>query len=203
MPPARRNAGVNAMPADDESTPSPEATTLARRSRRRRKIAVIVGGVFLGVTILGAHVLLEYRYRMAIAHQMPCLAGALHFYHQQYGVLPPDLRAIRDSGLYGLGATRLPGSRWEGWNEHTGPDVLYLPVVDWDGKTEYVMALQPPTPISDSLRLYVLASGGRSHCATEEELAKILARDDELRAATSQPGRWSEMAWRSPPSGAR
>lgn len=41
-------------------------------------------------------------------------------------------------------------------------------------------------------------AGPDTRHTTEEGLAKILAQDDLVRAATSQPGRWSQMPWKSP-----
>lgn len=180
------------MGAERESTRQDETGTPVRRSRRRW---VIAGTIILGAIASGTYGLAWYRYQVAIAYQMPLLAGAIWAYNQQYEVIPPTLQAIRDSGIYGMGATRLPGNIWEGWNEHTGPEPLYLPVFDWDGETQYVMAVQPPMGYSP--RVYVVAGDTSVHRATEHDLGEILARDDELRAATSQPGRWRDMPWQT------
>ncbi len=161
---------------------------------RRRRRWVIAGVALSGLTALAVFGVAWWRYHMAIAYQMPALAAAVYSYHQQYGVLPLNVRAVRDSGPYGLGATRLPGGWWEGWNEHSGPDVLYLPVEDWDGKTEYVIAVQPP--LGKPGRAYAIAGDTSVRHAAEAELAGILARDDELRATTSQPARWHRVRWK-------
>jgi hypothetical protein len=166
---------------------------MGRWSRRRW---VVAGVLLAGLVVAVVCGLESYRYRMAIAWQMPRLAGAVHWYYQDYGELPPSVQALRDYGAYGQGATRLPGGWWEGSNHHTGPDVLYLPVKDWDGKTPYVLAVRPPLGLS-SRAYYVLDGSCSAHYASEEELAEILKRDDELRAATSQPGRWAQVSWRS------
>jgi hypothetical protein len=172
---------------------APESTARTVKKTQRR---IVITAVVAGVIVLGTYAFWWYRYRVAIGWQAPILAGAVLAYHEQYCVLPPSVQALRDSRLYGLGATRLPGHIWEGWNEHTGPDVLYLPVDHWDGKAAYIIAVQPPVGLF--FRGYVVAGDPNGHGATERELAEILACDDELRAATSQPGRWSQMPWKSP-----
>jgi len=156
--------------------------------------------ILLVTTVLGACVYERLRYYADLTHQMPVLAKVIHFYYRNYDALPPNIRAIEGRGSMGRGACRLPRSGWESWQEHSGPGVLYLPVVDWDGRTAYVIAVQPP--IDKSVRLYLVSGDTSVHQATEEDLAKMLARDDELRAATSQPGRWSQIPWKSPVSGA-
>ena len=156
--------------------------------------------VLLVTAVLGACVYERLRYHADLTHQMPVLAKAIHFYHHSYDALPPSVRAIEARGSMGRGACRLPRNGWESWQEHSGPEVLYVPVVDWDGETAYVIAVQPP--IGRSVRLYLVAGDTSVHQATEADLAKILARDDELRAATGQPGRWDQVPWRSPVAGA-
>lgn len=126
---------------------------------------------------------------------MPALAGAVHFYFQRYGAIPPSLEAIRQTGLGGRNATRLPPTIWEGWwSEHSGREVLYLPVRDWDGETEYVIGVQPK--VEGLERTYIVTGKTTVNQATQQELATILDRDDVLRTATSQPGRWSQMPWK-------
>ncbi len=154
--------------------------------------------ILLSIIALGYCALGWWRYHYDTALQMILMGPAVGAYHRQYGVLPPSIRALQDSKIYGLGATRLPGHWWEGWNEHTGPEVFYLPVEHWDGKTEYVIAVQPPTSRKERGYLVTCEYPAKLLRASETGLEEILARDDELRASTGQPARWSQIAWRPP-----
>lgn len=156
-------------------------------------IAVMIGlGIIVAIPCVG-----WYRYRQKLAGQMGLLAGALARYHKDHGRMPSTLRELVDGGHTGKGTLRLPGSGWEEWDQHSGPEVLYLPLNKWDGRTGYVIAVQPPN--GKGTRIYLVAGSTRLHRATEAELSTILEKDDRLRAATSQPGHWSDLPWSALP----
>ncbi|GAI56604.1 unnamed protein product, partial [marine sediment metagenome] len=119
-----------------------------------------------------------YSYHVTVMYQMPTLAAAIYFYYEDEKAFPDSIDAIEATGRYGGGAYRLPANGWEGWNEHSGPALLYLPVRDWDGDTPYVIAVQPPLKRRSGVRCYLVSGDTASRQTTEEGLAEVLARDD-------------------------
>ena len=132
---------------------------------------------------------------MNIAYQMPSLAGALYSYHTQYGGFPEKLETIAKTGFYGNGAYRLPADDSEDWDEHSGPEAFFVPVFHWDGKTPYVIAVQPPT--IGSTRLYLMIGDTSVHSASEEQLRAILQKDDAMCAKNGEPRCWSHVQWQA------
>ena len=126
---------------------------------------------------------------------MPVLARAIYMYHDKHGELPMTLGPIAES-VGGRGACRLPANIWEDWDEHSGPEILYLPIQNWDGQTEYVIA-GDPWIFGPEERAYIVSVHTTIRRASDAELAEILVRDDELRAKNNQPGRWSEIPWQT------
>lgn len=165
-----------------------------RRIWGRRVIAGVTLLLLAAGLVVGACAYESYNYHITVGYQMPCLAGAIHLYYQNERALPHTLDGMT---LYGRGAYRLPANGWEGWNQHSGPKVLYLPVRDWDGNTPYVIAVQPPLGRCGSLRHYLVLGDTAPRQAMEGELGEVLSRDDELRARNHQPGRWDRIDWRS------
>jgi hypothetical protein len=175
-----------------------EPSKANRRVRRGRLVVGLVLSLLAAGLVVGAYLYERYSYGVAVGYQMPSLAAAVHVYYEREQALPDSMDAIRAFGLYGVGAYRLPANGWEGWNEHSGPEVLYLPIGNWDGNTPYVIAVQPPLKRRRSnTRLYLVLGEMGPRQTTEEGLTEVLSRDDDIRARNGQPGRWDDMDWRS------
>ncbi len=179
-----------------------EAQTEGANASRRNRLGLIIGLVCmvfaLGVALLAYRMVHVLRYIAGFDKNMFLLQNALFRYHDEYHALPPDLKTLVERGLVPRSACRVPGSEWERPDEPSGPEVFYLPVEHWDGKTGYVIGLQPATKRVG--RMYIVAGQHQARSAMPSELEGILARDDELRASTSQPSRWSKVPWRGPDS---
>ena len=174
-----------------------EQQKLPKRSRqwtRRRLLAFSGIAVLVGLLLGGIHLFVFYRYRMAVMYQMLTLTQAFRAYYEEHQALPADLRTIEATGLFGGGAYRLPRSGWEGWNEHSGPEVIYLSVDNWDGKTPYVIAVQPRILSNRGARHFLVIGDTAVHATTEAKLRDVLSADDKLRAQTGQSRRWHSHA---------
>jgi len=159
-------------------------------------VAAITAVVLCMVGGFAAFAFEWYRYRNSVAYQMPALAGAIRSYTERYGSLPEKITTIEATGLYGRGAYRLPKNGWEGWNEHTGPYVHYLPVREWNKGDRYIIAVQPKVPgVTGRARCYVVLGETAVYQVGEQELERLLAADDEARGKAGQPGRWADVLW--------
>jgi len=171
------------------------------RSRRRRVFWTILLGVVLTLGAWGAVWLERYSYGMAAGFQMAALAKALFFYHHRYGDLPDNLATVEASGLLGDPAYRLPANGWEILlsRKCTGLPPHFVPVDEWDGNTEFVVAVRAvPRRLRNADRVYVLAGNTTVRWATEEELGKVLAEDDRHREQAGQKARWAHVRWQKP-----
>ncbi|MHC4716408.1 MAG: hypothetical protein ACYS5V_05515 [Planctomycetota bacterium] len=169
---------------------------MSRPGRIRRK-TVIAGSILLAVAGLGVLAYERLAYRYALIVHPPALAAAIYVYQNHHGDLPPRLSVIQETGCYGKLPYRLPSHGLDlGWNGYSGPEPHYLPVFNWDGKTRYIVAIAARPPRSRAFSYVILGDTRAYGVANSEQMAKLLAADDEARRTTGQPGSWDDVPWR-------
>ena len=164
--------------------------------RRRRWV---LQAVLVAVVVFGIRAFERFYYRRLVMTHTAAVAAAIYVYHHQYGDLPDSLSVIERSRIYSDLSYRLPSHGLDGlWNGYSGPEPHYLPVRDWDGETQYIVAVTARAPRIWPVRGYVYVGSPTAHfAANDEAMAEVLAADNAARKRTGQPANWDEVQWRS------
>ncbi len=139
----------------------------------RRRTIMIISVILLVVALAAAWVLLVYGPRMRFVGwrlaEMNFLELPVYDYQKEHRRIPSSLREIREWRSLDADAFHVPTSAsvWRKPPTISDPEILYLPVVNWDRKAEYVIAVEPPpSPHWLASRLYVALHGGVLALAT-------------------------------------
>jgi len=162
--------------------------------RRRLLIWVCVAGATGVCLALGFRLFEEWSYRLARGYHVLYLAAAINGYISWVGPLPETFGEFEAYGLYGTDPYHAPVDGWE--EESSGPSPFYLAAKLLPDGDNFIVAVEARTDRTPERRGYVILGDPSPHYASDEELAGLLAADDEAREKAGLPGRWSEIPWR-------